>query len=156
MVTVALLFLATVLVAFSFQARKEHHHGTLQLLKIFLPSWRFFEGAGHQARIFWQVAPSGDWKPLPRVTQPFGSLLINARFNEQHAFDSQVECLLNEIADVSRSSDAKEVERSVSFRLVADLIERRIPDLAWERFKIEDRNGVQVVLVNRKPTLAQP
>ena len=86
----------------------------MSLVRVFIPSWRFFDRVGARPRVY--VGAGSSWRPL--FTPPprrWWRLLFNPAGNLHHANQNLVERLLSE---VSRTDDVASLN---SYRVLAHL-----------------------------------
>lgn len=98
----------------------------LRLFRFLLPSWKFFADTEALPELFYRTRPSGqhDWGPWTDALAPERPrrfpLLLNARGNLDSAFATAVDLLAQDLErEVAQA-------RSVSYRLVQGLLERRV------------------------------
>lgn len=109
-------------------------------LRLFLPSWKFFEDFRETPRLFFRVAAVpgrfGPWQEAcpPTETRPWTVLFLNPQGNLRLANLGAVDRLLDEAA---RRPFDTESESSVSLRLIENIVRERLPAAAVEfQFKI--------------------
>ncbi len=101
-------------------------HRVFSLLRVFIPSWRFFDEVGPAPRLYFRVATDpgdlGAWLPIEAHRGSLGrrslySLFLNPDENLFLAGNSLVAQLLSDIEDRGEG-DSDRVQDSVSYRLV--------------------------------------
>ena len=91
-----------------------------QLIRVLIPSWRFFDGTVDAATLWHRTSPDGqtfsDWQPtLPKpARRTFGKILINPEENYLFAAHALIEYLKNDLVDA--------IDASTSIELVKNLV----------------------------------
>ncbi len=113
---------------------------TMQALRAFFPSWKFFDELGDVPVLLHRVGqdPSamGPWQPsLPKLRRRAGSLLVNAEGNLWLAYGSVVQQLVIELDELPEAdasgSDAAITERT-TYQITRELVAFRIRELEAE------------------------
>jgi len=122
----------------------------LYLLRTFLPTWRFFEDISDephlQFRVF-RLEQWTDWNPVfDPMERSWWQLCFNPEVNYQHAANSVVQHLLQELEDQST------IEESAPFQLLQKLVlfeihRRRMVDSERFQFRIQDSQEDRVISV---------
>ena len=128
-----LAILALVLAVVAMLPRLEVQHPAIALVRVLIPSWRFFDGISESplllARVANPDAPFGPWLPVlhpPR--RALRDVLWNPRGNLALACNALVEHLVADLADFDESgadfdeSGAIRAEELVSYQLVLNLV----------------------------------
>lgn len=155
LLALALVLLAVALLILS--RTKTRELGPLfQWLRLFFPSWRFFEDFGPtpvlSARVMTGSQEFGPWQEtLPAAPRSAGMLFLNPFGNLRLALMDLVDRLL---ADAARLSP-QELEQSLSFRLVRNAVEFSLRKQGHQgtrryQFKIslQDSAGTEDLLVS--------
>jgi hypothetical protein len=110
------------------------------LLRVLVPSWRFFGELSHSSHLFYRV-DGGEWlECLPRTQsrRSLGSLFLNPRGNLRLACNTLVDQLLMELETVTEDQ-AETLVATTSYRLVENLVRHQfagICGLTQFQFKI--------------------
>ena len=125
-----LAIIAAVLAGISLLPRRESPHALLTMLRVLVPSWRFFDDLHESPALLARVAPPGadfgPWRPiLIPPARGLASLFFNPAGNLLLAHHSLLERLL---ADVSAWDDTREPgpESLVTYQLVLNLVRATI------------------------------
>jgi hypothetical protein len=96
------------------------------LLKLFFPSWRFFEEIGAAPRLHYRFASQGNklgewvlWQP--KQTRKWNSLFLNAGGNLTLAYFSMIERLIQDSNDWDKKDPAQFAD-AVSYKLVEQFV----------------------------------
>ncbi len=115
----------------------------VQLLRIALPSWRFFEALGDvpvlRYRSGHDEASLGEWQPaLQPLPRSLRRLVLNADGNLALACESLLQQLLADLSELDESQ-ANALEEAVSYRLTRNLVETRVRSDGgrYYQFKLE-------------------
>lgn len=109
-----------------------------ELIRVLIPSWRFFDGVADAAVLFHRTSADGvtfsEWnqtlsKPQPRS---WGKLFLNSQENYLLAAHALLEHLKNDLDD--------QVDASVSIELVQNLVKHEAPIAARYQFRIISRS----------------
>ncbi len=121
-----LAILALVLAAVAMLPRLEVQHPAIALVRVLIPSWRFFDDISESplllARVANPDAPFGPWLPVlhpPR--RALRDVLWNPGGNLALACNALVEHLVADLADFDESG-AIRAEELVSYQLVLNLV----------------------------------
>ncbi|MBX2988345.1 MAG: hypothetical protein KF802_10660 [Bdellovibrionaceae bacterium] len=130
------------------------------LLRVLLPSWRFFERAGQVPQLAYRLLPSdpapGAWIPCPApVSRSWRHLVLNPRGNRNLAFHGLVERLM---MDLNEWEDDRlnEFSSSVSYALVTEMVKfhlRRDSGLKEGRFQFKIFVADEDVLLSEEHAL---
>lgn len=92
------------------------------LLRVLIPSWRFFDDVGHVSKLFYQTNLATQWQPCFQP-QPrhWYQLFLNPQTNLRMALNSLVERLVSEISEATEASK-DQIPQSVSYQLVENLV----------------------------------
>jgi len=109
-------------------------------LRIFFPSWRFFDDFDRTPRLFFRVAKVAgqftSWKEaIPQEKKrSLGVVFVNPQGNLKLAAHSAVDRLLDEVAALKTP---EEIQETVSYRLVEKIVRAQVPGSALEfQFKV--------------------
>ena len=94
----------------------------LQLLKVFFPSWKFFEDSGRVPELLYRI-DQGNWKPAwspPR--RGWLKLAINSEVNYRLACQSLLEQVTQELEAPEWLARPEGFAETVSYRLVQNLV----------------------------------
>ncbi|GEM_PF-2487652 len=141
-----------VVAAMALVAKRELPPGVSRLVRVFLPSWRFFDSIGAVPRLMTRVMDAsehwGAWIPgLRRPSMPLGGLLANAEGNYFLVCSGAVERLAQELHVHAETGVAGELEllTSVSYRQVEGLVAQNfspyVPRGLRVQFKIQLQEG---------------
>ena len=125
----------------TFQSRR------LQLMRILIPSWRFFDEAGDHAIL--EIQSDGvTWvDALPAQPRPASALVFNPRGNLRFAEHSLLEQFTTDLAETP-PSELHRFEESVSYQLVERLARQSVaPSTVSFAFRV--RNLERVLWVSR-------
>lgn len=120
------------------------------LLRVLIPSWRFFDDVGHVSKLFYQTNLATQWQPcfqpLPRH---WYQLLLNPQTNLRMALNSLVERLVSEISE-STEANKDQIPQSVSYQLVKNLVRHQArsqnTNIKTFRFKIVVSDGDEILI----------
>jgi hypothetical protein len=113
---------------------------TLVLLRVFFPSWRFFDQLGHVPRLSYRmnhgrthdVEAWGEWKDcLNHPPRTIGALCLNANGNLHLAYQALVDRLVHDIQELQESSHEGQSSlllESVSYQLVRNLAHKQVQE----------------------------
>jgi len=121
-----LAILALVLAVVAMLPRVEVQHPAIALVRVLIPSWRFFDDISESplllARVATLGAPFGPWFPvLPPPRRALRDLLWNPGGNLALACNALVDHLVSDLADFDESG-AIRAEELVSYQLVLNLV----------------------------------
>lgn len=107
------------------------------LLRVLIPSWRFFDDVGHVSKLYYQIGPYGPWQPCFQPQQRhWYQLFLNPHTNLRMALNSIVERLSMEISDL----DENKISESITYQLVENLVRHQVKSIEPKaqnfRFKI--------------------
>lgn len=108
----------------------------LNLFRVFLPSWKFFDEVGSAPELYYQM--EGPWQPvLIRPANKLRNLFLHPEGNFFHAGHSLLERLLREVNEAEPS----DLESSPSYQLVENLVRFQIrqadPTLVGRQFRFK-------------------
>jgi hypothetical protein len=93
------------------------------LLRVFFPSWKFFDDAGSLPKLFYQTEGQSDWIEVSQNPKwSWSYLFLNPVGNFNHALDSLIDQLLIE----ALSSNPETLSASAPYRLVQNWIQKQI------------------------------
>jgi len=111
------------------------------LLRVLIPSWRFFDDVGHVSKLFYQVDTAQKWQPCfqPQARHWY-QLFLNPHTNLRLALNSLVDRLMSEISAINPQANKDQLPQSVSYQLVENLVRHQVRSLLPKaqsfRFKI--------------------
>ncbi len=109
----------------------------LKLLRIFFPSWRFFEGLTPIPKIFYRIKKNGesysDWLPLllqnncqPDIHRNIRKLFHNLEENLNLTYQGQIEQLVNDISELPKNDSTLLIESLTSYKIVYAYIKEQV------------------------------
>lgn len=104
----------------------------LKLLRIFFPSWRFFEGLTPIPKIFYRTSQNGnsysEWLPLPQKKphRNIRTLFHNPEENLNLTYQGQIEQLVNDIAELPTNDSTLLIESLTSYEIVYAYIKEQV------------------------------
>lgn len=118
--------------------------GPLVFLRVFVPSWRFFDEIHHTPKLYYRIGPSadqlGDWT-LCRVRRErrLSHLFLNPDINLDLAAATLSERFVSE---ASRAPDGTDLEETVSYKLLREVVRSHLrhccgPDQRGTRFQFK-------------------
>ena len=113
----------------------------LKLLRVFFPSWRFFEAVTPIPKISYRLIQANQFKPewqdLPVHSKPrlWRQLWHNPQGNLYLHYQSRVEQLINDIATRSEEQSARDVTQSGSYQIIRSYIEEELQQYHPEGFQ---------------------
>ncbi|MFN8573968.1 MAG: hypothetical protein U0132_18060 [Gemmatimonadaceae bacterium] len=147
MMALGLLIVVAVVAGVALLPRREVQHPGVALLRVLVPSWRFFDAVGSSPLLLARTGPTPDtlgaWQiviqPPPRA---FWHLVWNPQGNLSLAYHTAVERLASE---VDLAPTARDLTNSVSYQLVLNLVETTLRSTAGA----QREHAVQFKLVER-------
>ena len=129
MIPAALLGYFAIVLLVSWAKPVEVRSQWVQLLRMLLPSWRFFEELGDVPRLEFREGSDdslGPWQPvIVPLRRSMRRLVYNPDGNLALACESLLQQLIGDVADLAQpTSDV--VAGLVSYRLTRNLVEQRI------------------------------
>lgn len=128
----------------------------LKLLRVFFPSWRFFDTVQPIPKIQYRISEDGntysDWMDFELVRTPrkLKHLLHNPDENLRIALQIQFEQLLNDIAE-SKETEAKNFESLTSYKIVSTAIKTQILKTHSLRFQcFQFKMGVLIFSTDKR------
>ena len=103
------------------------HSRRLQLMRVIIPSWRFFDQPDEPLRLEWRANTESGWTPLltPR-RRPFFSIIFNPNGNVSFAAHALLEQLISDLSD--SDSNGNEIAIQVSSALVQNLVRQQLTE----------------------------
>ena len=112
-------------------------HLPVQLLRAFLPSWKFFEDLGEVPVLYFRIKSAGQWtewkKWIDPIERKWWQLIFNPQGNLNLAYGSLVQELCDEI---HKSKDIEQLENSKPFQDLKNLLLERSLGMSEVQFKI--------------------
>lgn len=106
------------------------------MLRLFIPTWRFFDDVGHVPMLFVRVSEETEWQlALPPLQRHWYTLFLNPAGNERHALNNLLTRLMVETQEV------KDIEPTVTYQLVKNLAQSRAHSTNTFQFKLCIHNG---------------
>ncbi len=103
----------------------------MQLFRVLIPSWRFFDKIEYLPALVYRVKPMGEtsfgpWSPLVfREGRGLANLLLDSQGNLRMACNSLVERLMSDLEDWDETR-SEGFSQTVTYRLVARLVRSQI------------------------------
>ena len=131
----------------------------LPILKIFFPSWRFFDDPGSTASLAYRLSAGqnfGPWQSCPTpVDRKWMNLFLNAQGNLHLALQTIIERLMRDVEDVDPTLTS-DVSQLISYQMILKLVRlqarQSFPETSEKRvqFKIsvETQGSVEEGLVS--------
>ena len=111
--------------------RRYFNSRLLQLLRIFFPSWRFFEDIDEPPQLYYRTGTEPNsfthWRPcIEKIERKWHQLFLNAQGNTVLAYQTLLHQLIDEIAELP-DEERKDLEKKVSYQLAKRLARLSIP-----------------------------
>lgn len=105
------------------------------MLRVFFPSWKFFEDYAEIPKLFFRASETDQWRIIEEPADRTAlQLIFNPKGNQSLALGSLVQQLL---FDLEKTKKVPDFEKTVSFELVRELVRRRLgPGARSYQFKL--------------------